>query len=208
MARKSSDLFSLLATRGGNRRGGIFGQVAGAIGSMFHSKRTQPGPRRVVMSGLGFLAVCFVCGGIGYLLGDQFPMSPARQVLRANPDVGKSEGQKPGPIDNPSKPKPATKNAFYVGNFDDDRAKADELTEYLKGQGVARASTYGVVRKGEKGDQSNQAEQKIWLVVVYFDTAKEEEAMRRKLRTLQAPAKVPMFETWRSTKDWPIPTVL
>lgn len=208
MARKSSDLFSLLATRGGNRRGGIFSQVTGALGSMFRNKRQQPGPRRVVMSGLGFLAVCFVCAGIGYLIGDQFPMSPARQVLRANaPDNGgkdnggKTEGQRPGPMTNPAKPKP---NAFYVGNFDDDRAKADELTKYLKGQGVARASTYGAVRKGDK----DNPDQNVWLVVVYFDTQKEEDAVRLKLRTLQAPATVKMFETWRSTKEWPIPTVL
>ena len=85
MARKASDLFSLLAARGGNRRSGILSQVAKSVGAAFSSKK-QPGPRRVVLSGISFLGVCFVCVALGYLLGDQFPVSPGRQALRANSD--------------------------------------------------------------------------------------------------------------------------
>lgn len=196
MARKASDLFSLLAARTSHRRGGLLGQVVSILGSLFRGKK-QPGPRRVVLSSFGFLAVCFGCTGIGYLIGDQFPMKG--QALRmASPEAPRKEtAQRPGPVDSPSKaPTHLANTALFIGRFVQLKQPAEDLARWLKSRGVESARALQVPNKQKELE---------WVVIAYYDGESQQKALQSTLRSMTPPSNLAEFAEWQKQPQWPIP---
>lgn len=212
MVRKSSDLFTLLASRGrapARRKsgggGGLFRSVFGG------GSQDVTAPRKQGSSGLALAAVAFLCLGAGYLLGDAFPMTPrtgAGEALRAGPQA--RSGQRPGPVVTPvakQEPvandgvlrpevevEPLTNQAFFLVAYEDDRALASDLARKLRVAGITTARPYRVWMNSKT----------YWTVAAYFDGAKEKEALRQKLLQVASPDGHPKFESSRkSVPDWP-----
>ncbi len=235
MARKASDLFSLLQSRGKGRggssrrsgSGGGTGVVGGALGSVVRAARSlfggsrtdvgrgaraSGGGRTIRLSGVALAGIAFVCLGVGYLLGDAFPMT-ANAALRAGPgqqDPGRSEPVRPGPIDGGPKAAPGgldgadlaplTNQVFFLTVFGDgNRQKAFDLAAHLQRNGVASARPYW------HQDGSGAA----WLTVAYYDGPAQARTLRDRLLAVPALPAVPEFESTRkTTKDWPLAVVL
>jgi len=212
LVRKSSDLFSLLASRGrapARRKpsggGGFFGSLFGG------GSKDVTAPRKQGSSGLALAAVAFLCLGVGYLLGDAFPMTPRTgtgEALRSGPQA--RTGQRPGPVTPVQKPEPAandgtlrpeveveplTNQAFFLVAYEeDDRPLASDLARKLRVAGIATARPYRVWMNSKT----------YWTVAAYYDGAKDKEALRKKLLEVPGPEGHPKFESSRkSVPDWP-----
>ena len=223
MARKSSDLFTLLASRGrapARRRSG--GGGGGFFRSFFGStSQDVTAPRKQGSSGLALAAVAFLCLGVGYLLGDTFPMTPrawspeaprtgTAEALRAGPAA--RPGQRPGPVAPVAQPQtqppaddgvlrpevevePLTNQAFFLVAYEEDhRALASDLARKLRVAGIRSARPYRVWMNSKN----------YWTVAAYYDGAKEKDELRQKLLQVPAPEGHPKFESSRKlVPDWP-----
>lgn len=214
MARKSSDLFTMLKTRGsrrGGRRsggGGMFstlGRLLQAVtGGGRRSQDLGPSRRRVTLSGLAALGIAFACLGVGYLLGDAFPMR-SREALRMSPPDNQTRPVQPGTIgadpaglerfrlDPEVECVPLSNQAYFLAAFPDDaRQRASDLALYLRSKGIATARLH------------RSWERSLWVVLAYFDGPRQGDELRKGLQTVAAPAHLPEFERFRKgSADWP-----
>lgn len=235
MARKASDLFSLLQSRGRGRGGSsrrsaggaigkVFGSVTGAVRGLMGSRGTDVGRgsrssrsagNTIRMSGLGMAGIAFLCLGVGYLLGDAFPLS-GQAALRAgtSTDAGKGSGTegagprqpvRPGPIGNQGPNggaaaddgsfAPLTNEGFFLAAFGNgQKQRAVDLAAHLRGQGIDSVRAYWY----QAGSDSQ------WVTVAYFDGPANAAKTRADLLKVPGPAADPEFENVRKrTKDWP-----
>jgi hypothetical protein len=204
MARKSNDLFSLLASRtkgrvNGRSASGFFGQLGGLARGVFRGGGSPDVTRRkgIHLSGLGLLGVVFACVGVGYLVGDRFPLQGARG-LSAVPEPGQRPGTLPDefaltPAD---EIKPLSNRCLVVGfGNDNERDMVSGLAHYLRAKGISSARAYRVFNKanGVSG----------WLTVVYYDNPEDADPTVARLRQLPVPPQYPVFEQLRQRQDWP-----
>ncbi len=217
MVRKSSDLFTLLASRGRAPARRKSGSGGGLFRSLFGgATKDVTAPRKQSGSGLALAAVAFFFLGVGYLLGDAFPITPrtgsggagAPEALRSGPQA--RTGQRPGPVTPPAKSEPVandgslrpdveveplTNQAFFLVAYEeDDRALASDLARKLRVSGIATARPYRVWMNSKT----------YWTVAAYYDGAKGKEELRQKLLQVPCPEGHPKFESSRKlVADWP-----
>ncbi len=205
MARKASDLMSLLAQRGSLRRrsrGGWvqqFGSVLrAAIAGRPDATSHRSAGNRAATASLGVVAAAIVCVGVGYVLGNTFPWAQANGTggLRASTGdpaaAGGNHGIAPGPIGEKEDLRPLNERFFVTSAYESMDA-ASAAARALRQAGLASAR----LRQVPLEDKI------INLLVVYFDGDRARDATRSTLMTTAAPDDV--FEQYRKTqKGWPL----
>jgi hypothetical protein len=213
MARKASDLFTLLQSRGGGRGAsgrsgsGILGQMMGWLQGLAGPKRRRfdggGGRRALQFSGMALLGIVFASVGAGYLLGDAFPLGGKGSALRG-PNRQEQGGVAPQVLGGPAagvdkyrlspdkECDTLTKQFYVVANYGEDgRAQASELALLLRSNGVETARPYLFWKPH------------AWITVVYFEVD-QAEAVRQKLLQMPDLAGHPRFAADRKRiKDWP-----
>lgn len=229
MVRKASDLFGLLQTRGRGRSwrsggSGFFARFGGVFGSGFRSRRSDPGPARSARFGSGATAaIAFACLGLGYLLGDRFPLGGARDPLQTGAGRGEQERapQRPALLgekdsagkEAPAGPagdagnvptaediKPLRPKAWLCAAYRDstDGREALAAARHLARNGLSLARPYRLWSKDGVP---------VWTTVVYFDGEAEKTAAVELLRTVPAPDS--LFEHYRTgPTGWPSEMVI
>lgn len=216
MARKASDLFTLLQSRGGGRgasgRPGILGQVTGWLNGLFGSSKRRyhdgGGRRAMQFSSTALLGIVFASLGVGYLLGDAFPLA-GRAALRRGPP------QDPGPVrphviktgveafrlDATEECKPVSKQAYiaawYGGDTEGERSSASALALQLRAEGLETARPFRVWN----GEASN------WAVMAYFEGSDAAAEVRKKIVSVAAgyPELMAVRKLLEAkNKDWPL----
>jgi hypothetical protein len=218
MARKASDLFTLLQSRGGGRGAsgrsgpGLFGSMMGWFSSLGGPKRRRfdggGRGRMVQFSSLALAGIVFASVGVGYLLGDAFPMGGKNSPLRSQ---GRQEpqGTVPQVLGNPavnldkyrlSPDKEAdvlSKQCFALAMYEEgdrDREQAADLALQLRAHGIATARPFLLWNP------------RHWLTVAYYEDAEQAQAVREKLLQVPELAAHPQFGAIRKkTPDWPKP---
>jgi hypothetical protein len=244
LVRKASDLFGLLQTRGRGRnwrsggsgffsRLGIFSRFGGA----FRSRRSDPGPARGMRFGsAATAAIAFACLGLGYLLGDRFPLGGARDPLQTGTGGRVEQGRDPQ--------RPALlgeKGLGEKGLGDKDGTGNEAAPATPAGSPGAGAPTAEDVkplrpkawlcaayRDSSDGSEALAAARHlaknglplarpyrlwsrdgvpVWTTIVYFDGDAEKNAALEALRTVAAPDA--LFEHYRSgPSGWPSEMVI
>jgi hypothetical protein len=194
LARKASDLMSLLAHRGSLRRRlrpGFLQQFGATLRSVVAGRREAPMPRRrMPRTSPAIIGAVLACVGTGYLLGNVFPWSDrSGSELRAN----QREGIAPGPI----------------GEAEDLRPLATQcyLTAFYAELGLAATAAKGLRRAGIPKARLREVAMKDGHVhyglVVYYDGQREQEQTRAALLEVAAPDAT--FDGFRKAgKGWPL----
>lgn len=218
MAHKSNDLFSLLSSRGrgrsrsGRRSGGLFAGVTGFLGALLpkptrHKDVTRPRHQGVTLNGLSMAGIVFACLGVGYLLGDAFPLRAGGRDLNASLVKGPPEAQKPGMIraggelSEEEECARLSGNALTVGYFGgDDRAKAAAIAKWLRGKGLDKARIYKQWLDDSDGTS-------YWVALVYYKDAADEAVARQALLTAAFPREfgIDGFKIKREGWPWEMP---
>lgn len=197
MVRKTSDMALLLGSRGrGRSRSGLAKFVRGVWESWFGRSqwRSERPARSLQVPGwLAAIALLAAFAG-GFLIGGKVGTRPGEDAagLQANKPatpgfVGEFDAQ------------PLSRTAFLVAIYPDfaeaeAKARAKALSEWLAGQGLAKARPYRA--KGKAGP--------VWSVAVYYDGETEQKKTRELL--IQVPEAVPdtSFDFLRKTEaQWP-----
>lgn len=202
LARKASDLMSLLAHRGAMRRRGrsgagqgffdvlraVLAGGSGARGGGKAGRRGAAGAGNLLLAGLAF--GCVACG---YVLGSAFPWG-GRGAGELKADA--PQGIAPGPIGERRELQPRAADYLIAAAYPDYSA-AEEAAVALRGSGLEGLSLAGV-REGttRRGDQ-------VYVLVAYYEGEAAGRAARAALRQVAAPDAV--FEDFRNKQqDWPV----
>ena len=216
MARKASDLFTLLQSRGSGRGAsgrsgsGIFGQMTGWLSGLSgHRRRRYEGGRRAMQfSGIALCAIVFASAGVGYLLGDTFPLGGKGAALRSQ---GRQEPQGVAPqvlgaasldrfrLPADKESDSLSEDCYVVANYgegDKARAQAADLALLLRSQGIDAARPY------------HYWDQHLWWTVVYYKGSDQADEVRKKLVQVPELPGHPEFAEARTRmqnqrKDWP-----
>jgi hypothetical protein len=222
MARKASDLFTLLQSRGSGRGAsgrsgpGILGQMTGWLLGLVGPKRRRfdgGGSRRALQfSGIALAGIVFASLGAGYLLGDAFPLGGKGPALRGPsreqpggvaPQVlaGNGSGLERYRLTPETECKPLARQGYLLGVFGEGeaaRAEASNLALRLRAEGIDSARPYRVWMKNGR---------QPWTVLAYYDGGAEgADGVRRKV--MAAVARVPDLAQSQQVatekkRDWP-----
>lgn len=194
-------MVSLLASRGRGRRhggGGVLGVLGRIASSLWAGKRNDN--KRAGLGSGTVAAIACACLGIGYLLGDSFPLAHRSDPLRAPAGNGAVEPQRPGLLEDQEKPLSSTwfvVSVYVTENAEAGRAQARALARYLRDQGLDMARP--ALLELQQGS--------FWSVAVYFDGPAARDRTRARLVALPADVPDAEFVRFRANtpaKDWPL----
>jgi len=215
LARKASDLMSLLAHRGSLRRSSRAGALHqwGRRLRAIVLGRSDPQQLRRSSSGLPVVAAVIACLGIGYLLGNAFPWPHGQGGGELSARTGQRGGIAPGPLGEEEDLRPRS-NQFFLATAYGQLADATAAARALRKTGQAGLSKAGVQQVSFE-DKATKALRTGYTLVVYFDGTREKDQARSALRTVAAPddhfetERKAGFEAERKAEgDWPVEQVV
>lgn len=202
--RKSSDMASLLGSRGRSRpRGGFVQGLRSVVDSWLGRSRSRERSRGFELSGWLVAGGLLASFAVGFLVRDRvgglgLGSSQAGLDAKVNGPAGAQPGFQ-GELDS----KPLAPNCFVVAIYPnipeaDAKAQAKALAEFLRSRNLAKSRPYHF--HFESGS--------MWGVSVYYDGDAEMRATRDALRRLPDDVPDATFVAWRSSsgkegKEWP-----
>jgi hypothetical protein len=196
MARKASDLMSLLAHRGSMRRrssrSGFLQQVGTSLRAVVVGRRDATAPRRNSRASMAVVGAALACVGTGYLLGNVFPWNRAPTDLRVG-HPGTRTGVAPAIQGEIDEFRPLASQCFLTAAYPELPA-AKAAAAALRQHGLQSARLQEL--RGNDGKQ-------LFGLVVYFDGARDQEQLRAGLQGIPAPDQT--FESCRKVVEgWPL----
>lgn len=207
LARKAHDLFSLLQSRGrsGRRSGGGFLASLGSLfGGLLPQKRHRDPVRSrghgITLNGPTIAGIVFACLGIGYLLGDAFPLRAGGKDLNATQRRAEVTAEVPGLLTEAVELTPSQECeklgdralGIWASGGAQARDGASRVARFLRTQGL-QGRTYQVWSK--EGTNA-------WFAVAYF-APEQETAVRQKLLGLEFPAEFGIETVKKEVAGWP-----
>ncbi len=200
LVRKSSDMASLLGSRGRSRpRGGFVQGLRSVVNSWLGRSRSRERSRGFELSGWLVAGSLLAAFAGGFLVRDRVGDFKNPAGLDAKPSNG-AVGSTPA-FQLELETRPIHNQCFVVAAYDglaeaDGKAQAKALAEYLRGKKLLKARPFPL--KTAKGT--------VWLVCVYYDGDTELLDTRNQLRGLPEDVPDGVFVALRASSEkdlWP-----